>query len=165
MTVKSHIGNRLFVAQAVPATNNAAGFEGLTWVEVFGWMTLPQFGVSHSAIDVPDGASGFTRGLKGAGVGNDSSFAVTEIANDPGQIDIRELADVGGAGGVGSIRIVQPSGALVNSVPALVTGDPVEYAQGFFHSYLPNQGDTTSYRGFSVNFRMNAVAIAATLPA
>ena len=165
MTVKSHIGNRLFVAQAVPATNNAAGFVALSWVEVVGWKTLPQLGVSHSAIDVPDGATGFTRGLKGAGVGNDSSITVTEIDADAGQIDLRELADVGGAGGAGSIKMVQPSGALTNSVPAIVAGDPVEYAQGFFHSFLPNQGDTTSHRGFSVNFRQNAVAITATEPA
>jgi len=112
MTTGSHIGKRLFVAQALPATNNAAGFEALTWVEVKGWQVLPQLGVSHAAIDVPDGASGFTQGLKGAGTGNDSTMTVRKIAADAGQADVRELADVGGQDASGSIKIVKATGTL-----------------------------------------------------
>jgi len=166
MTTGSHIGKRLFVAQALPATNNAAGFEALTWVEVKGWQVLPQLGVSHAAIDVPDGASGFTQGLKGAGTGNDSTMTVRKIAADAGQADVRELADVGGQDASGSIKIVKATGTLdAGGVPAVETGDAVQYAQGFFHSYLEIQGDTTTHEGFTVNFRQNAVTIEATEPA
>jgi hypothetical protein len=160
MSTGSHIGKRMFVAQELPATNDAAGFEALTWAEAKGWQVLFQLGVSHAAIDVPDGASGFTQGLKGAGTGNDSTATFRKIASDAGQVDLRELADVGGTAGSGSIKIVKATGMLgADGVPAVVAGDEVQYAQGFFHSYIEIQGDTTTHEGFSVNFRQNAVTI------
>jgi uncharacterized Zn-binding protein involved in type VI secretion len=160
MSTGSHIGKRLFIAQALPATNNEVGFDALTWVEVKGVQVLPQLGVSHAAIDVPDLASGFTQGLKGAGTGNDSTMTVRKIAADAGQLDVRELADVGGQSASGSIKIVKATGTLdTGGVPAVQTGDAVQYAQGFFHSYIEIQGDTTTHEGFSVNFRQNAVTV------
>lgn len=163
-TTRSHIGKRLYVAQALPATNDPAGFAALNWIEVKGIQVLPQLGVTHAAIDVPDLASGFTRGLKGAGTGNDSTMTVRKIAADPGQLDVQELADVGGTQGSGSIRIVTATGALdADGVPALVNADVCQYAQGFFHSYVEIQGDTTTHEGFTVNFRQNAVTVNATI--
>ena len=159
MTTTSHIGKRLFVAAALPATNNEMGFDALTWVEVVGVQVLPQLGVSHANIDVPDLASGFTRGLKGASTGNDSTMTVRKISGDAGQTSVRTLANSGGLSGVGSIKIVKASGALTNGVPAVVVGDPVQYAQGYFHSYLETQGDTTTHEGFTVNFKQNAETI------
>ena len=157
---RSHIGKRFFVAAELPDTNDAAGFEALDWIEAKGIQVLPQLGVTHAAIDVPDLSSGFTQGLKGAGTGVDSTMTFRLILNDAGQEDLKELADVGGTQGSGSIKIVTAGGTLdSDSVPAIEAGDPVQYAQGFFHSYLELQGDTTSYEGFTVNFRQNAVTI------
>ena len=165
MSTTSHIGKRLFVAQALPATNDDTGFEALTWVEVKGVQVLPQLGVTHANIDVPDLSSGFTRGVKGASTGNDSTMTVRKIAADAGQVDLRELADAGGTSGVGSIKIVKASGTLTDGVPAVETGDLVQYAQGYFHSYVEIQGDTTTHEGFSVNFKQNGVTVDDTEPA
>lgn len=156
----SHIGKTIYVATAAPATNDAAGFEALTWVKVNGVQTLPQLGTSHANIDVPDLQTGFTTGLKGAASGNDSTATFRDVASDTGQANVLTLAIAGGDGGVGSIKIVKGSGA--DEAPA--TGDPVEYAQGYFHSYMKIQGDTTTHEGFSVNFKQNADTIEATEP-
>lgn len=157
----SHIGKTIYFAASLPATNNAAGFEALTWVKVSGVQVLPQLGVSHANIDVPDVETGFTTGLKGAATGNDSTMSFRDVPSDTGQANIRTAADAGGDGGAGSIKIVDGSGT--DNAPA--TGDPVQYAQGYVHSYVEIQGDTTTHEGFSVNFKQNAVTIDATEPA
>ncbi len=154
----SHIGKTIYVAEAIPATNDAAGFAALTWTKVSGVQVLPQLGVSHSNIDVPDLETGFTAGLKGAGSGNDSTASFRDVAGDAGQTTLRDLAQSGGDAGLGSIKIVKGSGT--NQAPA--SGDPVEYAHGYFHSYVRIQGDDSSHEGFSVNFKQNALTIEAT---
>lgn len=157
----SHIGKTIYVASALPATNDAAGFAALTWVKVNGVQVLPQLGVSHANIDVPDLQTGFTKGLKGAGSGNDSTMTFRDVASDTGQGNLRTAADAGGDEGIMSIKIVKGSGAG----EAPVAGDPVQYAQGYVHSFVEIQGDTTTHEGFSVNFKQNGLTVDATEPA
>lgn len=156
----SHIGKTFYVASALPATNDAAGFAALTWVKVNGLQTLPQLGFSHANIDVPDLQTGITTGIKGAGSGNDSTASFRDVPGDAGQEDVRDLANAGGTLGAGSIKIVKGSGVA----QAPVAGDPVQYAQGYFHNYIEIQGDDSSHEGFSVNFKQNALAVVATEP-
>lgn len=157
----SHIGKTIYVAEALPATNDAAGFEALSWVKVNGVQTLPQFGISHSNIDVPDLQTGLTTGIKGAASGNDSTASFRLIAADAGQEDIRDLANAGGDAGVCSLKIVEGSG----TAQAPVAGDKVQYAHGYVHSYVETQGDNSTHEGFNVNFKQNALTIDATEPA
>ena len=157
----SHIGKTIYISPAVPATNDAAGFAALTWTKVSGVQTLPQLGVSHSNIDVPDLQTGFTAGVKGAGTGNDSTMSFRDVPADTGQTNIRGLADAGGTLGFGSIKIVKGSGVA----QAPVAGDPVQYAHGYFHSFVEIQGDDSTHEGFSVNFKQNALTVDATEPA
>lgn len=157
----SHIGKTIYVATAAPATNDKAGFEALTWVKVEGAQVLPQLGVSHANIDVPDLQTGFTSGLKGAGSGNDSTMSFRNVASDTGQGNLRTAADAGGDGGIVSLKIGKGSG----TDEALETGDPVQYAHGYAHSFVEIQGDTTSHEGFSVNFKQNAVGVVDVEPA
>ena len=160
MTTGSHIGKTIYVAPALPATNDAAGFEALTWTKVNGVQTLPQLGVSHANIDVPDLQTGFTGGIKGAGSGNDSTVSFRDVDADAGQTSVRTLADAGGTGGAASIKIVKGSG----TDQAPVAADPVQYAQGYLHSFIEIQGDDTSHEGFSANFKQNALTVDATEP-
>lgn len=156
---RSHIGKTLWVAMAAPATNDASGFAALTWVKVNGVQVLPQLGITHSNIDVPDLEAGFTSGVKGAGSGNDSTASFRLVASDTGQTNIRNLANEKG-GGIGSIRITRGTGA--GGAPA--TGNELQYATGYFHGYLENQGDDSSHEGFSVNFKQNGATVDATFP-
>jgi len=155
MTTGSHIGKTIYVSAALPATNDKAGFEALTWTKSDGIQVLPQLGVSHANIDVPDLQTGFTQGIKGAGSGNDSTVSFRDVDSDTGQALVRTTANAGGTAGAMSIKIVKGSG----TAQAPATDDPVQYAQGYVHSFVEIQGDTTSHEGFSVNFKQNAVTI------
>jgi len=156
---KNFIGQTIYVAEAYPTANTSTAFASLTWVKVEGLITLPQLGVTHSMIDVPDLQTGFTSAVKGAGLGVDTTATFRNVASDAGQEDIKNSAD--SQAGILSIKIVNGSG----TAQAPVSGDPVLYAQGIAHSHQPNQGDNASFEGFSIGFRQNAPTIAATEPA
>lgn len=162
----NHIGKTMYVAEALPATNDAAGFEALTWVQVKGIQTLPVLGVSYSGIDAPDLATGFTKSSKGAGAGRDTTFTFRDMGGssiDPGQEDVIGLAE--DRDGLGSVKLVAGTGAFGADGPAPQTGDKVEYAQGYFHTFEPNQGTVTTHEGGTCSFRQNDFTIAATEPA
>ena len=155
---RNHLGKTIYIATAVPTTNDDVGFEALTWVRVEGLVTGPQFGYQHAAIEIPSLKDGINTAVKGMGSGADSTMTFTKDAADEGQIALKALAD--GATGVGSVKLVTGSGP--NLAPA--TDDPVQYAQGYFHSYTENQATGDSYEGFSVNFRQNLPHIDAENP-
>ncbi|MCA0947348.1 hypothetical protein LCM08_20690 [Salipiger pacificus] len=155
---ESHIGATLYISTTLPATNNAAGFEALTWVQVNGLIQEPQLGKTDAMIDVPNQTTGFTTGVKGAGVGMDSQAQFEDVASDAGQAAL--IAAAQSYPGKVAVKIGYGTG----TDNALETGDPVTYSQGVAHSYQRNQGNTTSYRGFQVGFRQNATAVEATQP-
>lgn len=159
----NHIGQTLYVATALPATNTTAGFEALTWVQVKGIQTLPVFGVSHSNTDIADLATGFTSGTKGAGAGKETQFTYRAIAADSGQGNCETQAV--DAHGLASMKIVKGSGADAGDGPAPVTGDVVKYAQGYLHSYEENAGTDSSFEGGTVTFKQNNFTIVGAEPA
>ncbi|NDV52107.1 hypothetical protein [Salipiger sp. PrR003] len=156
---ESHIGATIFISTTLPATNDAAGYEALTWLEVKGPIQEPQLGKTDAMIDVPDLTTGFTTAVKGAGTGMDSQAQFRDVPNDAGQAAL--IAAAQSYPGKIAVKIGYGTGVA----NALTTGDPVTYSQGVAHSYQRNQGNTTSYRGFQVGFRQNAPAVDATEPA
>jgi hypothetical protein len=158
MAVRNNIGKTLYVSATLPTANTATAFAALTWTKVEGLVSGPQLGVTHANIDVPDLQTGFTKGVKGAGQGQDSQMAFTIDGSDPGRTIVKDAAN--GGQGLLAIKLVTGSGA--NQQP--VSGDPVQYAQGYVHSYTENQATTDSYEGFTVNFKQNAQTVDATQP-
>mgnify|MGYP001795679524 FL=1 len=162
MATKNDIGKRIYVVAGVPATNDTAGFEALTWVWARYHVTLPQLGITHNEIEIPDMEQGFNQIVKGAatGVTTTMSFRV----DDDDRANAGQVIAKGQAideDGIISIKIVDGSGA--DGAPA--TGDLVQYAQGIVHSFQPNQGTTDSYEGFQITFRQNQRTVEATEPA
>lgn len=160
---RNHIGKTLYVAQAVPASNDTTGFEALSWVQVKGLQVLPQLGVTHADIEVPDLGTGFTSTLKGAATGVESTMSFRTVDSDPGQVDVLEQAE--DQQGLMSIKIVTGSGTDSGDGPAPQTGDPVQYAQGICKNYQEIQGDSTTHEGFTVAFRQNDFTVNGTEPA
>ena len=160
MATRNSIGKSIYFSAALPATNDAAGFEALTWVELEYPQTLPQFGVTNANIDVPDLKSGFTSGVKGAASGVDSqgSNRIEGSTLATNQATFKALCD--SAGGVCAIKIGTGSGAA----NALVAGDTVEYAAGYVHSYQENEATDSTHEGFVYNFKQNALTVKATEP-
>ncbi len=156
-----HLLKAVYVSAGAPTTNTAAAFAALTWVRVAHPVTGPSFGLTHANIDVPNLETGFTQGAKGAGSGIDSQMSFASVTGDAGQALLKQLGEAGGAEGYGSIKIVRidtPAGEPD-------TGSPLQYATGYFHSFTENAADTTTYEGFSVNFKQNAAAVNGTEPA
>lgn len=167
MAGENNIGATLWVSNALPATNTAAAFEALTWTQVHVLIEEPQFGISHDEVDAPNLSTGFVAGLKGAGTGASSEILIRHDASAPAQTGHDLLKTIAkGDGGDCSIKIGYGSGAKDPiGGPALGAGDEVIYAQGISHSYNRNKGTSTSYKGYSVTFRLNAEEIEATEPA
>lgn len=161
MSTRNNIGKTIYFSAVLPATNDAAGFEALTWVKLEHPQTLPQFGVTNANIDAPDLETGFTKGIKGAASGVDSqgSCRIVNSVLATGQAAFRAICD--SMGGDIAIKIGTGSGAA----NALVAGDTVEYAQGYVHSYQENQATTDTYEGFVYSFKQNALTVKDEEPA
>ena len=155
---KTHLGKQVFAATGIPATNDDTGFEALTWVRVNGFVGGFQLGFAANNVDVPDIAGGITLGAKGMRSGNDSTASFRNVASDAGQANVKGYAN--DASSAHSVKIIS---AGVNVAAA--TGDAVQYAQGYFHSFLENEIEEGGYEGFSVNFKQNAAAVNGTEPA
>lgn len=155
---KNHIGKTVYIATSQPATNDAAGFEALTYVQVAGVQQAPQFGTTHAMIAVDDLQKGRVENIKGSGSGVSTQMTCRKVDGDTGQGNVETTAV--DADGVCAIKIGYGTGAD----EALVSGDPVEYAQGVLHSYADMQATTTNYEGFTVTFQQNADTVKATEP-
>lgn len=162
ITNKNNIGLTLYGVAGVPATNNSAGFEALTWVQLKGTQSLPVLGVTHNNIDVADLGTGFTAGVKGAATGKDTQLMYRGDGTDTGVataiVAAREKA------GLYSLKIVHGSGTDAGDGPAPVAGDAVEYAHGYLHTYEENPKDDTSFAGATINFKQNDFTVDAVEP-
>lgn len=156
---KSHIGKTCYVASALPATNDATGFEALTWVKVNGFQSHGSLGMTRDNIDSPNLQTGIRHGLKGAGSGREVPFVFFDVDGDTGQGNLKTLA--ADAEGLCSVKIVHGSG--INQAP--VEGDPVEYAQGYIKDIEPREANDSTDAGFTANFKQNAATVVATQPA
>lgn len=153
------IGKTVYIATSLPATNDSAGFEALSWTKVNGIQSIGETGISHAGIDVEDLQTGFTEQVKGAASGIDTSLVFRIVDSDTGQADLKTAAE--SDAGILSVKIVEGSG----TDQAPVAGDPVEYAQGIVHSYRRRERTVSSHKGFSVMFRNNKKWVEATEPA
>lgn len=162
MASENHLGTTYYVSAALPATNDATGFEALTWTELGDVMQGPQLGYEHEQIDIPATLkNAYVKSVKGPGKGVDTPI---QCLYDPTSVDAGQAIVIAAADdddGHLSIKAAKGSG----TDNAVQTGDPVTYAQGYAHSYLPNQATSTSYEGFSVSFRSNAKSVTDTEPA
>ena len=155
---KTHLGKQVFAAAGIPSTNTATAFEALTWVRVNGFVGGLQLGFASNNVDIPDLAEGITLGAKGMRSGNDSTASFRNVASDTGQTNVKGYAN--DASSAHSVKIIS-AGVSVDAA----TGDAVQYAQGYFHSFLENEIEEGGYEGFSVNFKQNAAAVNGTEPA
>lgn len=158
MSTRTHIGKQVWIATAIPATNNAAGFEALGWTRVNGFTGGLQLGFEAENIDIPDIASGITLGAKGMRTGADSEMSFRRISGgDDGQTALKTAAD--GVSSTGSVKVIS-AGVDV----AAVAGDRVQYAQGYFHSFMEMAIEEGGYEGSTVNFKQNRQTVEAVEP-
>jgi hypothetical protein len=157
MTTRTHIGKQIWVATALPATNDDSGFEALSWVRVNGFTGGLQLGFESENVEIPDIGSGITLGAKGMRTGADSEMSFRRVDNDTGQGNLKTAAD--GSSSAGSVKVIS---AAADSTAS--PGDRVQYAQGYFHSFMEMEIEEDGYEGFTVNFKQNRPTVEAVEP-
>lgn len=138
------IGTTLAIATGIPATNDEAGFEALTWAAIGGLVSVGEIGDEHETINVPDLTTGRIRVMKGAAVGTSVSIALREIVGNAGQAAAKAAAEALGA--EYSFRITEPGGA-------------VQYIAGVAHSWKRTERSTGSYAGFTFAVTTNYTTV------
>lgn len=137
----SLVTSTFWISNSLPATENEAGYEALTWTQVkgIGMAGAPKF--AHSLIDVPDLESGITRAVKGMKAGEDTDLNFRFIASDAGQalVDTCDQSTTDC-----SVKWVHPTAA-----------NKTTYAQGVIHSLSMNEFDGENYAGSVFKFRPN----------
>ena len=159
----NNIGLTLYGVAGAPATNDKAGFEALTMIQIKGVQNMPVFGVSHNNIDVSDLGTGFTSGVKGAATGKDTTFTYHGDGTDAGIATSITAANE--QAGIYTLKIVRGSGTDTGDGPAATAGDVVQYAHGYLHSYEQNAKDDSSFEGATINFKQNAATVDDVEPA
>lgn len=157
MSTRTHIGKQVWIATSIPATNDDTGFEALSWTRVNGFTGGLQLGFEAENVDIPDIGSGITLGAKGMRTGAESEMSFRRISGDSGQGTLKTEAD--GVASAGSVKVIS-AGVDVAAEP----GDRVQYAQGYFHSFMEMEISEDGYEGFTVNFKQNRPTVEAVEP-
>lgn len=134
------IATKVYIASTLPATDTLVAFQGLTWTQVKGVVSIGSLGFTHALIEVPDLETGITQQLKGAESGQTASIAFRHIDSDAGQTAVETAA---GARGEVALKIVDPEGTNAR------------FVRGELHSFIPNEASTTSYKGATFSFTPN----------
>lgn len=156
--VRTHKGKQVWLASGRPATNDAAGFEGLTWVRLNGYTGGLQLKMDGSSAEVEDLALGVTLSGRGMDSGVASEITFRRIASDDGQTLVGTITAT--CSGAASVKVIS---AACGSAPA--TGDPVEYAQGYLMGAGGNEIAGSEAVLGMVTFKQELPSVAATQPA
>ena len=81
----TNIGTELHVSAALPATDNVAGYEALTFTEVLGVATVPEFGPVYEMVTANDVKDGVTQKAHGGVDYGGGSVSYRIIEADAGQ--------------------------------------------------------------------------------
>jgi len=148
----THIGSKIAIATGRPATNDQAGFEALTWVEMDeGLVSVGAIGDTNETVSVPDMSTGRNMTLKGAVTGDTVNIAVSRKrvvatgALDAAQAAMKAAAQAGC--GEYSLRIVEPDCGGQNGI--------TQYICGQVGNWKETERSTTSYAGFTFDFMIN----------
>lgn len=147
----SDITTKLYIASGVPATFDKAGYEAMSWLQVKGIVSIGAIGVTDAMVEVPDLESGFTKGVKGARVGDEVPIAMREVKSDPGQDALKTACE---AFVEYSFKVLEPA----------ASGE-VEYFSGPPSNWKRNDRSTTTYAGYTAAARMNYPSVVTTVPA
>ena len=157
-TVKTHKGKQVWLASARPATNDAGGFEALSWVRLTGYVGGLALGMEGSSVEAEDVAMGLNLSGRGLDAGKESEISYRRVDSDAGQALVDTITAT--CDGAASIKVIA---AACNS--AAQAGDPVSYAQG----YLMGSGDNEITGGDPdqgmVTFKQELQPVKATEPA
>lgn len=160
MATKNQLGWIVYVEDALPATNNAAGFEALVWTKCNGLISATGLGMDHDVTNIPDVETGIREPVKDAAQGRAIEMAFKgPPSGDAGRTLLKTLSD--DREGKCSLKFLR----LQPGASAPATGDTVEYAQGVIYSSKPNDKSEGQFEGVSFTFQQSLPEVLDDQPA
>lgn len=143
MEVQTSTGLTLSVVADTPATEDQAGYEALSYIEVGEVVSVSEYGASQEVVNHQPLKTGITEKYKGFTNYGSVAVEMGRVASDAGQ---QALAD-GTSGGANdfsehSFKFEYPSG-------------DVDYFQGKIFGYTKNPGGANSIVSASTNIEIN----------
>lgn len=139
MSGKSNVGTTLHLSASLPATYDVTAFDGITFTQIGGVLSVSEFGDTYSEAAYTLLETGRNIGTKGEVTGGTASTTYIPIAGDAGQ-DL--LATAMGEDVDYSIKCVRSDGVI-------------EYTIGRIFSNSPNAAEPTSVRQKTASIRIN----------
>lgn len=143
MAKQTSTGVILSVVADTPATNDAAGYQALTFVEVGDVIDLPEYGPSVQVIESNPLKTGITEKYAGFTNYGSVSLGLEWDPTDAGQTILSDAINPGGAFVVHSFKVEYNDGT-------------VEYFQGGVFSYTRAAGSANSMVGSTVQVEINS---------
>lgn len=138
----NYISTLILVSSALPSTNNAAGFNALTFTSVVGCMSIDASG--DKSDDISDvGLDGRTFHIIGALDGGVIQCKFRTDLADAGQLLIKSLINLNTNS---SLKIVEPA-------------NNKEWATGVWANYMALPRDAKGYQGWTAEFRVNTAPV------
>lgn len=132
----------LSVVADTPATNDAAGYEALTFVEVGELVDLPEYGPTVTVVESNPLKTGITEKFAGFTNYGSVSLGLEWDPEDAGQTILADAINPGGAYVVHSFKVAYNDGT-------------VEYFQGGVFSYTRAPGSANSMVGSTAQVEIN----------
>jgi hypothetical protein len=142
------IGSTIFIATGAPATNNKAGFDALTWVEIEDVTSLGSFNVEQNTAENTPVKTGFTQSVKTSTKGVAAPLAFIGDGTATGQAAVKAAC---AASTQFSIKVIE------------ATGTNYKAASGIFYSYTDNEISADMELGATCTFLANALPIDASV--
>lgn len=143
MTVQTTTGILVSIANALPATEDLAGYEGLTFVEIEEALTVPAFGANTDIVTYTPLKDGIVRKAKGA-INYGSQSIVTVLDTEgAGQAIVIEASEGTTRRTARAIKLEYPAGE-------------VRYYQVFVMSSEEDPGSDGEMIGFNINVEINS---------
>lgn len=151
MAKTTSTGIKFYIAETLPTTEDKAGYEALTWIEVGEVVDLPPYGPTVTVVESNPLATGVTE--KYPGFTNYGSLAVglDQDLEDAGQESLQTSVQIAG--------VSKP-----RSFKTGFTNDKVDYYQGGVFSHNTAVGSANSMVGSTANIEINSVVLREDAP-
>jgi len=107
----SNIGTEVYISSALPATDDQAGYEALTWTEVGGVLTFGEVGSTTSEVSYDLLKSGLTITEKGPTQYGKPVLTYVKRPGDTGQAAVVAAAEASNNADV-ALKVVRPDGEI-----------------------------------------------------
>lgn len=151
MAKQVNTGVKLSVVAGQPATNDAAGYAALTFIEVGEVLSVGEFGGTADEVQSQPLATGVTEFFRGFIQYGNPSLGLERDVADAGQVILKAHFDGANAGDAFSCKIELPDGEVI-------------YLDVRAFSYNVNIGSANTMIGSTANLRVNKVPVDVPAP-